>query len=390
MSGLNEKIMGNALNRKVFQISGNAYVIGGYLRDLLNTGTHSRDIDFVVLRDLGRTVNSVSDELGGRVVHLRKEKISRVVLKDGRTLDFSLVNGKILDDLKCRDFTFNAMAWSPRDGLIDPFEGAADIRNGLVKCILRKNFIEDPLRLLRAYRFAAENSWKIEGRTRKFIRELAGRIRITAAERITLEFFKMLNSKDPSGALLLSIGDGVLTKIISLSYEELCSNVKLLSSVSINVNKLPEVRYFRFSGQGLAYQGLLRLELVLLGSEPDKNHLALSRELSKRILLANKYYGRYMHLGHLKKREVFELYIKSGDAAADLHIISGNKDYLKEYIRFLNINRKGILSASEIMDSMGIGTGPELGMTIYNLKRMQFEGIITRKTDAYKWLRQGG
>jgi tRNA nucleotidyltransferase/poly(A) polymerase len=390
MSGLYEKILNNTLNRKVFQISSNAYLVGGYLRDMLNTGVHSRDIDFVVLRGLGRTVNSVSDKLGGRVVHLRKEKISRVVLKDGRTLDFSLVNGKILDDLKSRDFTFNAMAWSPRDGLLDPFGGAADIRRGIVRCILRKNFIEDPLRLLRAYRFAAENSWKIEGRTRRFIRGLAGQIRKTAAERITLEFFKMLNSKDPSEALLMSLGDGVLTKIISLSYGKLHKNVKLLSSVSGNVNKIPEIHYFRFSRQGLSYQGLLRLELMLLGSDPDENHIALSRELYKRIILVNKCYSRYLHLGRLAKGDVFELYVESGEAAADLHFISRNTGYLRDYIRFLNISRKGILRASEIMDTMGIGAGPELGLIINDLKRMQFEGIIRRKTEALKWLRQGG
>ena len=97
--------------------------------------------------------------------------------KNGITLDFTELKDSIRDNLNGRDFTMNAIAWSPETGLIDPFNGIKDIARHRIKAISIDNFRKGPLRLLRAYRFVSELGWKAEPETRKMVRHLRKEIR---------------------------------------------------------------------------------------------------------------------------------------------------------------------------------------------------------------------
>ena len=106
-------------------------------------------------------------------------------------------------DLACRDFTFNALAWHPGAGLIDPFGGAQDLENGVVRCpgtpALR--FREDAVRILRALRFAAVLGLQIEPQTAQALRENRQLLQASAAERVREELTQLLCGASAAGVL---------------------------------------------------------------------------------------------------------------------------------------------------------------------------------------------
>ena len=105
----------------------------------------------------------------------------------------------LLEDLKRRDFTINAMAYNEEEGLVDAFEGALDLKRGVVRCVGNpmERFSEDALRMLRAVRFAGQLGFKIDEATKQAIKELAETIAKVSAERIQIEMVKLMTSKHP-------------------------------------------------------------------------------------------------------------------------------------------------------------------------------------------------
>ena len=243
MKNIKKIVLGNKINSKVFSLGREVYIVGGYLRDIL-IGKKSRDIDYVVRGDIRQFAGLVYAALGltpekGTTVELKKEQMIRIVLKNGITLDFTELKDSIRDNLSGRDFTMNAIAWSPETGLIDPFNGIKDIARHRIKAISIDNFRNDPLRLLRAYRFVSELGWKAEPETRKMVRHLRKEIRKSAPERITLEFFKLLNFKNFHNALKMASDDRLLECFLSITHKRLSENIRTIPSLELCIKNFP-------------------------------------------------------------------------------------------------------------------------------------------------------
>ncbi|MBR5127790.1 MAG: CCA tRNA nucleotidyltransferase [Roseburia sp.] len=105
----------------------------------------------------------------------------------------------LLEDLRRRDFTINAMAYNEKDGLVDAFDGVGDLERGIIRCVgvAEERFTEDALRMLRAVRFAAQLGFEIEGKTKDAIAKLAPNLAKVSAERIQIELIKLLTSTHP-------------------------------------------------------------------------------------------------------------------------------------------------------------------------------------------------
>lgn len=105
----------------------------------------------------------------------------------------------LIEDLKRRDFTINAMAYNDQDGLVDEFDGIGDLKRGIIRCVgnAEERFTEDALRMLRAVRFSAQLGFALEGGTREAIGKLCGNLKKVSAERIRVELVKMLVSPHP-------------------------------------------------------------------------------------------------------------------------------------------------------------------------------------------------
>ncbi|MFZ3123136.1 MAG: hypothetical protein WA104_07265 [Thermodesulfovibrionales bacterium] len=386
--------MRNSINLKIFSLRKETYIVGGYLRDIL-IGRESRDIDYVVRGDIRQFAGLVYAALGltpekGTTVELKKEQMIRIVLKNGLTLDFTELKSGIRDNLAGRDFTMNAIAWSPETGLIDPFNGIKDIARHRIKAISIDNFRNDPLRLLRAYRFVSELGWKAEPETRKMVRHLRKEIRKSAPERITLEFFKLLNFKNFHNALKMASDDRLLECFLSITHKRLFENIKTIPFLESQIKKLPSK--FRRNlekpfSQELTFHGVLRIEQAIHGSVLNKNRLRLSRIIFERLKIVHELLSKSEKQDIFSQENLFNTFFKAKDSAFDLLILSGNIKLLSQLERFKKIWEKSLLTSEEIMDITGLKGGVRLGRLIYRLKKMQFECKLKTKKEAKAWLR---
>jgi tRNA nucleotidyltransferase (CCA-adding enzyme) len=150
-----------------------------------------------------------------------ERQIARVVFPHA-TADFAQQEGEsLITDLHRRDFTINAIAYNPHtQEIIDPLEGYKDIESGLLQMISPVNLQNDPLRLMRAYRQAAQLGFTIEPATQETIRRLATDIRKVAAERVRVEIGYLLANSQGTFWLNAAWKDGVLTSFFKNATEE--------------------------------------------------------------------------------------------------------------------------------------------------------------------------
>jgi tRNA nucleotidyltransferase/poly(A) polymerase len=287
----------------------------------------------------------------------------------------------------------NAIAWSPQAGIVDLCNGMNDIKKRIVRSLSRENFIADPLRMLRAYRIAAELDASIENRTRLMIKSLQNTMQKVSSERITLEFFRLLNSSHSTKYLKMALSDGVLTDIISIDYKTLERAIRAVSHLEKTYfNRLPgiiKVTLNKTFSQNLIYKGLLCLETMLsCNSSPDKTAtlLAMSNAVKKRILMARKGIGTLRGTRNIDGERLFDMFLATKDTAVDVLIVSNRMDLLTDYRRFLRIIRNGFLSPEEIIDISGLKPDARLGEMILMIKKAQFEGKIASKKQALSML----
>lgn len=230
----------NELNHPVFSIVSDVaksthtevYVIGGYVRDLI-LGRNSKDIDFVVLgngieiaenvasRMKGVHRVSVFKNFGTAMIHYKDMQIEFVgARKESYHFDSRkpvVQSGTLSDDQNRRDFTINAMAIGLNEDnygeLIDPFGGLSDLNRKVIKTPLdpEMTFSDDPLRMMRAIRFATQLGFSVLPGTINAIAQNKERIRIISAERISEELNKILLSAKPSVGFKLMDKTGLLS-----------------------------------------------------------------------------------------------------------------------------------------------------------------------------------
>jgi tRNA nucleotidyltransferase/poly(A) polymerase len=181
---------------------GKAYLVGGAIRDFI-LGRPRLDFDLVVSQDPERWAESLRDAEGGRVVPLSEGEM-RLVLSRTLWIDFARMRGDTIEeDLAERDFTVNSMAVDLEnpDTLIDPHGGLEDLEAGALRSLSEANLEDDPLRLLRAFRFASTLRFRIEDRTFGWIRSNAERLEDPAKERVRHELMELLKGADVARTL---------------------------------------------------------------------------------------------------------------------------------------------------------------------------------------------
>lgn len=187
-----------------------AYVVGGCVRDSLlhrmpddwdiTTSAKPEDTKRIFRRTVDTgiqhgTVTVMVDRTGYEVTTYRIDG----EYADGRHPEHVTFTASLLEDLKRRDFTINAMAYSPAEGLVDEFDGIGDINRRVIRAVGDpvQRFTEDALRMMRAIRFSAQLDYRIDEDTREGIRLLASNLQKVSAERIRVELEKLLLSEHP-------------------------------------------------------------------------------------------------------------------------------------------------------------------------------------------------
>lgn len=155
-------------------------------------GLFSRTIDTGIQHG---TVTVMKDHVGYEVTTYRIDG----EYEDARHPKEVSFTSNLVEDLKRRDFTINAMAYNDRVGIVDGFDGIEDLEKGIIRCVgeAKDRFGEDALRILRAVRFSAQLGFKIDETTKEAINELAPNLEKISAERIQAELVKLLVSDHP-------------------------------------------------------------------------------------------------------------------------------------------------------------------------------------------------
>lgn len=224
------------ISKSAEELKIDSYVIGGFVRDfILNRGL-AKDIDVVAIGDGIKLAQQVAKNLPNKPkVQVFKTYGTAMLMYNGIEVEFvgarkesytadsrnpSVENGTLKDDQNRRDFTINALALNLNSqsfgALLDPFNGIADLTNKTIKTPLNPDitYSDDPLRMLRAIRFATQLNFTINADSLKSITKNCDRIKIITNERIVTELHKILESNTPSIGFLLLEKTGLLKHIL--------------------------------------------------------------------------------------------------------------------------------------------------------------------------------
>ncbi len=401
---LSNQILSDPVNKWIFtETKSEVYLVGGFIRDLLMDKISS-DKDYAVKGDVEQISMEAAQRFNGTLVTLRKDLTYRIVLKDKNVLDFSYIEKNINMDLHLRDYTINAIAWAPETGLLDHTGGIQDLHKGLIRAISSRNILEDPLRIVRAYRMAAQLEFDIDETTRTYLRNYSSQIHKVSKERVTTDIFRMISSPISFKYIKLSLLDNVLHEVMGISQDILIKNIIGIKKLDafwhgLNSNKHDNQIESRLRhllnaeiSQSLSAIGLLRLFILTMNPEgPTSTSCILpSTKIRKSIIRMREAYQ--LSRSRLTGSRLYEiLRTAEGCEHEFMALISVLNDrnvdkYIKSADVYLQARNNPVLSGEEIQDILNISSGRQVGEVKEEIKRRQFSGKIKTKREAREWI----
>jgi poly(A) polymerase len=453
---LNDKIF-KALSSIFTSENVKGYVIGGWVRDCILKRDHpEKDIDIVVLGSGIEIAQKAAEVIspGTKVSFFKnfgtamfRHKEYEIEFVGARKESYNrgsrkpvVENGTLEDDLKRRDFTINALAISLNGEtygeLMDPFGGLDDLKNKIIKTPLDpdKTFSDDPLRMMRAIRFASQLNFTIEESTLKSIQENAERIKIVSPERIITELNKILLCDHPSRGLILLEKTGLLRIIFpeldnmkgvetiegKAHKDNFLHSIKVLDNISRKTDNLwlrwaallhdiakPTTKKY-LPEIGWSFHGH-----EFLGSRmvPDIFR-RLKLPLNEKMKYVQKLIELHLRPIALSQEEVTDsavrrLLFEAGDDIDDLmmlceaDITSKNEAKKTRHLENFRIVRNKLreieekdalrnfqppIDGTEIIEAFGINPGREVGIIKNAIREAIIEGIIPNEHDAARKL----
>jgi tRNA nucleotidyltransferase (CCA-adding enzyme) len=378
------------------------YLVGGAVRDaLLDRRKEYLDLDFVLPTDAVKTARQIASHYQAGFVLLDPDRqIARVVFKNA-TADFAQQEGDALEtDLQRRDFTVNAIAYNPHTrSWIDPLQGRADLQAGLLRMVKASNLEDDPLRLLRAYRQAAQLDLAIEPQTQAAIRQLSSLLGSVAAERVQVEINYLLNCPQGTPWLTAAITDGLLS--------DWFDRPDRLSAIDRAAILLAET----WPSLGIELAGNLggNLKISLLGVAKLASLLRPPLERAEEWLWRLKYSRAEVKAvttalksicsissESLTIREQFFLFRQAGEvfpAVAVLAIANGMdiEEIAPLINRYLDLSDRvahpvPIVTGDDLMKAFNLPPGRKVGQLLIDLQLAQAEGQISTLAEALAYV----
>jgi poly(A) polymerase len=320
-----------------------AYLVGGCVRDLL-LGRAPADYDLAVTGDPSKSARALAAALGGRTVEIGRAafRLWRVAAA-GRIIDVTPAGGgNISEDLQRRDFTINALAIDTATGeIIDVTGGRSDLSAGIIRMVAASAFNADPVRLIRAFRLAADLEFAIEPLTLAAIRRGAGAIQNSAGERIREELFKLLACRKAHPHLTAMAATGPLQAIFTAIDPSLpdpsLSSIQAIETLLDGFSNFSPDLAARLSGEFQRHRPVLLKLAALLRSIGIRQQSAAETltQIRNRLRLSNRDTARLETLlrpgalpwDSLSKaspsaREEVSFFRNSGAAAPDLLLLA--------------------------------------------------------------------
>ncbi|MBD2312858.1 CCA tRNA nucleotidyltransferase [Desertifilum sp. FACHB-1129] len=399
-----------------------AYLVGGAVRDaLLDRDREYLDLDFVMPFQSVQTARAIAQRYNAGFVVLDPERqIARVVFENA-TVDLALQEGESLEtDLRRRDFTMNAIAYNPRTGeFIDPLQGRQDLDCGTIRQVSLKNLQDDPLRLVRAYRQAAQLQFTIEPQTRDSIRTLAPLLTRVAAERIQTELSYWLNTPGGSEQLQAALADGLLKWILhdGVSQKAIAQVSQIDSLVAeLAETSPPLAQELQHSVPGLAsgskrtLTAITKLAILLNPyPNPGLQYTRLNSTVEKasveEFMAQMKYsnaeiravttalkYSPQLQIPNRSIREQYFFFQSVGDLFAIVVLFTLAQGIPLEQLspdiqRYLNpqdpvAHPVSLVTGTDLIQSLNLKPSPLLGKLLTEIQIAQAEGKISTRQDA--------
>ena len=416
------------------------YLVGGYIRDWL-LGRESRDVDFAVPQDSLSLGRGLADHLRGHFVPLdRRRGIVRVVCYEGPEtiyVDLTLLQGRTLaEDLMRRDFTINAIAHrmgGEKACLIDPHGGREDIARRLIRAVAPSAFADDPLRLLRAVRLAAELEFVIEPQTEALLRQYASLIALSAMERIRYELVKVLRAPRAPHWTRFLVDTGLLAPIapqlehyISAAMETFERAHRLITALKGGKSGLLRLQALALApfredllehlsqptNEERCREDILRITALLCPLSPDKVKGALGelRFSGYEARCAEKITAHCGELYHLRGGEIsrsitYRFFRETGDAGIESLLLAlareseapkrerlakGAAQLLAAYFHRYEelIDPLLLLDGHTVMGELDLEPGPKVGELLAALREAQAVGQVQTREEALAFVRR--